>query len=181
MKRLLTGPLLLLFGAVFVVAGVWARSTMQPYEGGVETTATVVDLDRRSSDDGTTYAAVFEFRTELGEVVRVTDSFASSSPPEIGTEIAVSYERGDPQGARNLDNPAWFPWIFIGIGGVVVLVGLGFMLPLVVLLGVAIAGLFSRRDDGPFAPVEGVTAQPGAPAPPSFPSENPTGPRSTYD
>ncbi len=181
MKRLLTGPLLVLFGVVFLVAGLWVRSTMQPYDGGIETIAVVVDHDRRTSDDGTTYAAVFEFRTEPGRVVRVVDSFASSSPPDIGAEIRVSYERGDPDGARNLDNPAWFPWIFIGIGGVIVFVGLGLMLPLVALLGVAIAGRLSRRDDGPFAPVEGVTAQPSAPVPPSFPSENPTGPRSTYD
>ena len=177
MRRLLTGPLLLLFGAAFVVGGLWIRSTMQPYDGGIETTAVVVDHDRRTSDDGTTYAAVFEFRTELGEIVQVIDNFASSSPPTIGSEIRVSYERGDPSGARNLDNPAWFPWIFIGVGGVIVLIGLGMMLPLLVLLGVGVGALFSRGDDELFAPVEGVTAQPNTP---TFPMENPTGPDSTY-
>ncbi len=183
MKRIFGSAFLLLFGVVFLAVGLWIRSGMQPYDDGVTTTGVVVAHETREDSDGdTTYAAVWEFDTEVGRTIRKTDSISSSSPPAIGSEIEVSYRIADPEGARNLSQPAWFPMIFIGIGALVVLIGLATFIPL--LLGLGVLGFaFLRRggsDDEVFGSLDPATGHWDADGP-SGPMPNPTGPTSTYD
>lgn len=177
MRRIIGALLVTAFGVAFVALGLWLRATMQPYDDGVVTEATVVDLEAHTDEDGTTYAAVFEFTTAAGETVRVEDGFSSSNPPRIGSTIEVSYRPADPAGARNLDNPAWFAWIFVGIGAIAVLVGLAIALPLLLAAGIIVVELF-RRDDEPdvFGSLDPATGRVGGDvssrpsmAPPEYP------------
>lgn len=110
-----------LFGAAFVVGGLWARSITQPLDDGVVVMGEVVDIDVRTDSDGdTTYAPVVDYvDPATGIVHRLTGSVSSSSRPPLGSSQEVSLRPGEPESARVV-GPAWFPWIFIAVGGAIV-------------------------------------------------------------
>jgi len=110
------------FGAAFFGAGLWARSSTQPLAGGVIVLAEVVDISVGSNNDGDTmYTPVVSYiDPATGETHRLTGSVSSSSRPSLGSVEEVSIVPGDPETARVV-GPAWFPWIFILVGGLVML------------------------------------------------------------
>lgn len=110
----------LIFGGIFVGVGFWVLSSTQPLEDGVIVPAEVVDIEIGSDSDGdTTYSPVVEYADPAtGELHRLTGSVASSSRPALGTFEEVSLIPGDPSTARVI-GPAWIPWIFIAVGGLV--------------------------------------------------------------
>ncbi len=140
MQRLLAGGFFLCFGLVFLAAGLWIRSGIQPYDDGIVTTGTVVDHEDSYGSDSDTTAVIFEFRTEDGRTIRKTDSLATSDPTSIGETIEVSYRPSDPDGARNLSHAQWFPWLFIGIGSFVMLLGAAAAVPAAIGLAVLAFG-----------------------------------------
>jgi len=113
------------FGAVFLAAGLWVRSTTQPLDDGVEVVAEVVDVAQSTDSDGDRmYSPIVEYYDpETGQTHRVQGSVASSSRPAIGSTEHVSFRPGDPSSARVV-GPVWFPWIFIGVGGGIILISL---------------------------------------------------------
>lgn len=112
----------LAFGAAFLMGGLWARSTTQPLDDGVVVQGTVVEVDVRTDSDGDrTYAPVVDYTDPAtGQTHRVTGLVSTSSRPEIGSAEEVSLRPGEPSSARVV-GPAWFPWIFIGVGSTAVL------------------------------------------------------------
>ncbi len=117
----------LLFSAVFLIGGLWIRSTTQPLDDGVIVVGTVVDIDERVDSDGSrTYAPVVEFVDPgTNATHRVEATVATSSRPTLGSPKDVSLRPGDPSSARVV-GPAWFPWLFIGVGVAMPVLTLGF-------------------------------------------------------
>ena len=113
----------LVFGGAFLAAGLWVRATTQPLDDGVIVTARVVDVDVRQDSDGdTTYAPVVDYvDPATGVTHRLTGSVSTSSRPTIGSSEEVSLRPGDPSSARVV-GPAWFHWIFIAVGGTIVVI-----------------------------------------------------------
>lgn len=111
----------LTFGAAFLVGGLWARSATQPLDDGVIVEGIVVDVDTRTDSDGDrTYAPVVDYvDPATGQIHRLTGSVSTSSRPSIGSSEDVSLRPGEPESARVV-GPAWFPWIFIGVGSTIV-------------------------------------------------------------
>lgn len=143
------------FGAIFLIGGFWVRSTTQPLDDGVVVEGTVVDVDTRTDSDGDrTYAPVVDYiDPATGLTHRITGSVSTSSRPTVGSTEEVSLRPGEPETARVV-GPAWFPWIFIGVGGTVLLA---------VLATTVVAATGNRSDDGgrsgrsePSNPVEGL-------------------------
>ena len=125
-RSLLGGALatmfVLAFGAAFLIGGLWARSTTQPLDDGIVVEGVVVDVDARTDSDGDrVYAPVVSFvDPATGLTHRVTGSISTSSRPTIGSIEDVSLRPGQPESARVV-GPAWFPWIFIGVGSAAIL------------------------------------------------------------
>lgn len=118
----LASMLVLAFGAIFLIGGLWARSTTQPLDDGVIVEGTVVDVDSRTDTDGDrTYAPIVDYvDPATGQTHRIAGSVSTSSRPTIGSIEEVSLRPGEPESARVV-GPAWFPWIFIAIGGTAIL------------------------------------------------------------
>ncbi len=117
MGRLMTILFGVMFGGVFLVAGLWIRSATQPLDDGVIVVGVVVDVDRRTDSDGdSTYSPIVDYvDPATGITHRIQGSVSSSSRPNIGSSKDVSLLPGDPSSARVV-GPVWFPWIFIVIG-----------------------------------------------------------------
>lgn len=123
-------------GAVFLVVGVGMlagaafaeRSARQFETEAIAASGTVIDLSRRSSDDGYTYAPVVEWFDGAGTRHEFVGSVASSPPSyEVGESVAVRYRAGQPGRARIADfaNRYLLPLIFGGLGAVFAVVGGG--------------------------------------------------------
>lgn len=128
------------FGVIFLIGGLWTRSATQPLDDGVVVDGTVVDVDTRTDSDGDrTYAPIVDYvDPATGETHRITGSVSTSSRPSIGSTEEVSLRPGEPESARVV-GPAWFPWIFISVGGLTILG---------VLTTTVVAATGSRTDDG---------------------------------
>jgi hypothetical protein len=107
----------LVLGAAFLGAGLWARSSTRPLDDGVIVVGTVVDIDERTDSDGDrTYAPIVDYvDPATGRTHRLAGVVATGSRPQLGSSRDVSLRPGDPGSARVV-GPAWFPWIFIGVG-----------------------------------------------------------------
>jgi hypothetical protein len=105
------------FAAIFLVAGLWARSATQPLDDGVVVEGVVIEVDVRTDSDGDrTYAPIVDYvDPATGLTHRVTGSVSTSSRPAVGSIEEVSLRPGEPESARVV-GPAWFPWIFIAVG-----------------------------------------------------------------
>lgn len=154
---LLTGGfIMIIFGAIFVGVGFFARDWMVP-SPHLSANGVVVDLaEVRSSRGSTGYKAVVEFTTSTGQVVRFQDP-TSSNPPAYrrNQEVTVLYDPENPEFAV-IDSPfTWLPsTAFIGFGGLFVVLGifalLNWLLVFLKLGGILGAlGLLLRRSRSP--------------------------------
>lgn len=118
----------------------WAWSSSQSYiTDGIQTTGTVIDLDYRSSDEGSgTYAPVVEFTDREG-MRRVYHSTSSSNPPAYarGEQVTLYYMPGEPERAM-IDSfmDRHFAPLLLGAMGVI-FSGVGF--------GIMFAGARKRK------------------------------------
>lgn len=140
-----------LFGAVLIIAmgvlflggGLILRNQSRPFPDGVAASGTVTDVSTVNDADGRTmYARVVSFTTTSGQTVTVTESSTSSTRPDRGEAVNVSYRPADPQGARIIPDHDWISLSIVAAGGLVILAGLGvFVVRLITLItGIAILG-----------------------------------------
>jgi len=120
-----------LFAGLALLAGAgWAENSARRFEAGAERgSGTVIDLARRTSDDGGyTYAPVVEWRDASGTRQEFVGGVASSPPSyDRGEAVAVLYPPGQPGRARIADftNRYFLPLLLGGMGAVFSLVGGG--------------------------------------------------------
>nr|WP_246144596.1 DUF3592 domain-containing protein [Actinacidiphila oryziradicis] len=116
--------LIVVMGAVFIVAGIFIHSQHQPYKGGVSATGTVSGVHiSRDSKGHIGYSRVVGFTDLAGQHVSVTDTQSSSNRPATGTSVTLSYPKGHPFQARIIPGMDWGPWLLIGVGGLTSLIG----------------------------------------------------------
>lgn len=137
------------FGLIFITAGHFVHQQRSPYADGVSAAGTVTDVKQSVDHDGTTmYAAVVTFTTQDNRSVSVTESSSSSTRPEVGKAVQVSYRAVDPEGARIIPAHDWISLACYAGGGLVALLGLAhFLLRLlaVTLMGVGLYTSWKTR------------------------------------
>ena len=126
----ITSVVFLLLGAGMLYGGLHLYRTTQEFVAGAATASgTVVELDRRTSNNGDyTYAPVVEFSTPDGKDFRFVSS-ASSSPPAFarGEVVRVLYTPANPAEAR-IDSfgQLWAGGLILaGLGATFFLAGFG--------------------------------------------------------
>ncbi len=102
------------------------------FDGWIETTGTVVALDRHISRDSdgdrrVTYALVVEYADEDGALSTGVSSMRTSNPKPVGATVSVKYPPGEPWKAQFDDEGTWFGVLFFGIwAGVLGILGTAF-------------------------------------------------------
>jgi hypothetical protein len=122
-------------GLLFIgLAAFFVIRTRRFLETAVPTTGTIVDLIASSSSEGgTVYRAVVQFKTSDGRDFQWTETMASNPPAgQPGDEVPVKYDPANPEEAR-ITKPfrLWFlpglfgllGVIFGGVGAVMAIIG----------------------------------------------------------
>ncbi len=123
--------LFLVLGLGLLCGGGYAASRVIAFLGrAVEAEGTVVDLRAStSSDHGTTYAPVVEYRLESGAVRTFTGSVYSAPPAyEPGERVAVLFDPADPADARLRGTSLYLaPILLGGLGALFAAIGGGML------------------------------------------------------
>jgi hypothetical protein len=139
----------IVFGLIFIGFGYFVHQQRTPYADGVSATAKVTGVVQRQGSGGnTTYSAVFTFTTRDNRTVSVTESSSSSTRPNVGETVNVSYRPIDPEGARIIPTHDWISLTCFAAGGFVVLAGLAhltFRLIALTMMGMAVYAAWKAR------------------------------------
>jgi hypothetical protein len=124
------GLVFLLFGVIFYQGHVHKVSSW------TRTTGVVVRHDVSEDSDSTTYKAVASFTTPDGRQFEAHEETSSGDADfAIGQAVTVYYDPADPSTAIvDSATATWLPLVFIGIGGIVLVIALFKPLVLAVLL-----------------------------------------------
>lgn len=127
---------ILLIGVVCAGAGFLWHEQHEPYPNGISTTGTVSGVQQSRSHKGkVSYSRVFTFTTSNGQKVSVTEPEASSTRPDLGVSVEVSYLKPDPGSARIIPAHDWLPYSIMAAGVLAALIGLGtFVVRLITLI-----------------------------------------------
>ena len=128
-QSFMRGPVwVILFGLVFF--GIGAGLTYRQFmirQDALEVTGEVYKLNQSCDDDGCTYSPIVRFTTQDGKPVTYNSSFSSNPPAyDVGEQVIMYYQPDDPQRATIKGEGRVFSFIFAGVGGVVMIVGLAF-------------------------------------------------------
>ena len=86
----------------------------------------VIGYTEGCDDDGCTYNSVVQFMTIDGKPITYTSTYASSPPAhDVGETVTIYYAPNDPSDAAIKGEGIVFRIIFMVIGGIIMLVGLG--------------------------------------------------------
>ena len=86
----------------------------------------MVSLAQSCDDDGCTYSPVVRFKTQNGQSVSFESTYSSSPPAyNVGESVEVIYSPGDPEKAVIRGEGQVFRIIFMTVGGIVIIFGLG--------------------------------------------------------
>jgi len=116
----------ILFGLIFFAIGFGL--TYQQYNlrrNGLEAQGMVTQLVENCDDEGCTYSPVVAFTTQDGRSATYSSTFSSSPPAyQVGEVVTLLYRPDNPQKALIKGEGGLFRWIFTGMGGGVIVVGL---------------------------------------------------------
>jgi len=181
-KKIFGGVFLLVFGSAFFGIGLWFEMRRKAVADYVPTGGRIVSAEvgsHRDSDGDTMYEAEFRYTyTVDGTQYEGTDytytSISSSSSGgarklvarfPAGSECTVYHDPEDPLSAVLDKQPGgmyvWFPRIFLGVGGIILLVPIVWLAVLLVIAGTASAGgrrIQQMRQDTPGDPGRRVGA-----------------------
>lgn len=127
-KAFVGGPLfLILFGLIFFGVGAGLTYRQRDLQArGIQAQGQVVSLAESCDEDGCSYSPVVRFQTRGGQSVTFESSYSSSPPSyDIGERVTVYYLPDDPKTAIIEGEGQFLRIIFMIVGGVVVLFGLG--------------------------------------------------------
>jgi hypothetical protein len=123
------GPVFLFFiGLIFF--GIGAGMTYYQIifrQDALQVPGEVISLSESCDDDGCAYSPIVRFTTLKGETALYHSTFGSS-PPEykVGETVALFYKAENPAKAIIAGEGGILRFIFMGIGGVIILAGLLF-------------------------------------------------------
>ncbi len=120
---LIGGMIGVVVGVVFIVIGL--AMAPEDFEDQVMTEGAIVDVETsRNSDGDTMHRGVYAFEVD-GREYRFNSGMRSSSRPTIGDDIEVAYSAADPRNARRADGlESKAHWMFVGAGGLALLMSL---------------------------------------------------------
>ena len=134
--------LMIVLGVASLYAGVQVHRSHTPYAGGIATTGTVSDVREGRDDDGKTlYTAVYTFTTANGDRVTFADPASGGHRPTLGDKVDISYLPSAPGDARRIPAVDWFGWLFLGIGALITLLGVLYLLRSVLRAGFRVASI----------------------------------------
>jgi len=127
-KSLMRGPIyILLFGLIFYGIGFGLGYKQYSLERqGLQVQGEVVSFVQKCNDDGCSYAPIVRFQTQDGRSVSY-ESYFSSSPPayDVGESVQVFYSPENPEKAAIKGEGQVFRIVFMLVGGVIIIFGLG--------------------------------------------------------
>ena len=126
-KSFVRGPVYLIFFGLFffgVGAGLtYKQRTLE--RQGIEVPGEVVGFATNCDDDGCSYAPSVRFTTENGQSVSFQTTYYSNPPAyDTGQSVQVVYPPENPKKAVIKEQGQLFRIIFMGIGGLVIILGL---------------------------------------------------------
>jgi translation initiation factor IF-1 len=130
-----------LLGGVFLAIGLFQVVGAAAFKSKAESAeGVVVEIERRSDSDGSSYYPIVRFTPKNGEEIEFTGGIGSSPPSfKTGQKVKVLYDPRNPESAR-ID--AFFE--MYGFGGIFAFVGFVF---LAIGLGMGIAQLRDKYSD----------------------------------
>ena len=124
------GPIyVILFGMIFFgIGGVMTYRQYTIQKQGVEAQGEVTGYTMSNcDDDGCSYKSDVRFETKQGQPKSYTTTFSSSPPAyDVGEKVTVYYLPENPEKAFIKGEGIVFRIVFMSIGGVIILSGLGF-------------------------------------------------------
>lgn len=110
----------IVIGVVFIVVGSFMATDIDDEQ---RTTGTVIDVDQHVNDEGNTqYTPTYAYEVD-GQEYSLRSSVSTSRQPSIGSEVEIGYDPTDPNVAQRVDGiEGNFHLIFMGVGGLVVLI-----------------------------------------------------------
>jgi hypothetical protein len=127
-KAFMTGPVyLVIFGLIFYGIGAGLTYRQRTFERqGVQAQGEVISLAQHCDDDGCTYSPVVRFKTQSGQTISFESTYSSSPPSHnVGDVVRVIYSRDNPEKAVIYGEGQVFRIIFMIVGGIVIIFGLG--------------------------------------------------------
>ncbi len=103
---------LILFGAVFTVAGAFALKSTQIDPSWPRISGQVISSSSHISNGSTTYVAVVQYQTN-GQTYQVTSGIGSSSYPRIGDTRQVAYNPSQPNEAKLVESASSTLWLYL--------------------------------------------------------------------
>lgn len=128
-QSLLGGPIILFFiGLIFFgVGGGMTYYQIVFRQDALQAPGEVISLSENCDDEGCAYSPVVRFTTREGETIYYDSTF-SSNPPEyqIGEKVVIFYKSENPEKAIIAGEGGVLRFIFMGVGGLIILAGLIF-------------------------------------------------------
>ena len=113
-------------GGLFFVIGLIFFLDFNDYRtNGLPATGTITSVRDSSDSDGTIYYPTVQFKIANGKAVEFEGKLGTSGSYQVGDQVKVYYKASNPGDARLDDNNSWiFPLVFMGLGGLCVVLGL---------------------------------------------------------
>ncbi|WP_126599978.1 DUF3592 domain-containing protein [Dictyobacter aurantiacus] len=141
-----SGCFVLLFGLIFLAVGIYlVRDTITFLPGTITAQGTIINCVYGDGDASNSCSPTVRFRTQRGQTITI-DSTSSDSAWHKGLQVQVRYHPATPQDGRigNSFIDIWAsPLIFVGLGGLVVLIGM-FQFVRTILLRIFMGGGLQR-------------------------------------
>jgi hypothetical protein len=116
---------------IFIISLVLFRQSIDFIQNGNRTTATVIELEKISDSDGTTYKPIFKFKTFTNQ--EIIYKYHTSSLPatfDVGEEVTIVYKTDNPNNAKILTYFGLFIWtiVLMSISMPLIVIGGGYFL-----------------------------------------------------
>ena len=127
-KQSILGAPVILFLIGFITFGIGGGLTYHQIifrQNAIQVPGEVINLSESCDDDGCAYRPTVRFTTLEGETVFYNSNYGSYPPEyEVGENVAVLYKSKNPKKAIIAGEGGILRFIYMGVGGAIILVGL---------------------------------------------------------